>query len=65
MKDIDTAIKGFPTTTKDGVVYIHGSMLCSAFALAGLESLATDNPIYAEAMAKAALLIGKIVDGAK
>lgn len=65
MNDIDTAIKNFPTVVRDGVVYLEGNMLCSAFALAGLESLISGDLVYAEAMAKAASLVGQIVDGAK
>ena len=65
MKDIDTAIKEFPTVTKDGAVYVKGDMLRGAFALAGLQALAGGDIVYAEAMAKAADLVDMIIGAAK
>ena len=65
MKDIDTAIKEFPTVTKDGAVYVKGDMLRGAFALAGLQALAGGDIVYAEGMAKAADLVDMIMEDAK
>ena len=65
MKDIDTAIKEFPTVTKDGAVYVRGDMLRGAFALAGLQALAGGDIVYAEGMAKAADLVDMIMEAAK
>ena len=65
MKDIDTAIKNFPTIVKDGAVFLEGSMLRGAFALAGLQALAGGDIVYAEGMAKAADLVDMIMEDAK
>ena len=65
MKDIDTAVKNFPTIVKDGAVYLEGGMLCGAFALASFEALFIGNAAYAEGMAKAAELIDMIMEAAK
>lgn len=65
MKDIDTAIKNFPTIVKDGVVYVKGDMLRGAFALAGLQALAGGDIVYAEGMVKAADLVDMIIKAAK
>ena len=65
MKDIDTAIKEFPTVIKDGVVFLRGDVLRGAFALAGLQALAGGDIVYAEGMAKAADLVDMIMEAAK
>ena len=65
MKDIDTAIKNFPTVVKDGVVFLEGNMLRGAFALAGLEAIIRGDVVYAEGMAKAADLVDMIIGAAK
>lgn len=65
MKDIDTAIKNFPTIVKDGVVFLEGSLLRGAFALAGLEALVAGDYVYSEGMAKAAELVDMIMKAAK
>lgn len=65
MKDIDTAIKNFPTIVKDGVVFLEGGLLRGAFALAGLEALVRGDAVYAEGMTKAAQLVDMIMEAAK
>ena len=65
MKDIDTAIKEFPTIVKDDVVFLRGDVLRGAFALAGLEALVGGDVVYADGMAKAAELIDMIMEAAK
>ena len=65
MKDIDPAIKNFPTIVKDGVVFLRGDVLRGAFAMAGLEALIGGDPVYAEGMGKAAELINMIMEAAK
>ena len=65
MKDIDNAIKSFPTIVKDDVVFLRGDVLRGAFALAGLEALVGGDVVYADGMAKAAELIDMIMEAAK
>ena len=65
MKDIDPAIKNFPTIVKDGVVFLRGDVLRGAFAMAGLEALVRGDVVYAEGMAKAAELVDMIMEAAK
>ena len=65
MKDIDNAIKEFPTIVKDDVVFLRGDALRGAFALAGLEALVRGDVVYAEGMAKAAELVDMIMEAAK
>ena len=65
MKDIDNALKSFPTIVKDDVVFLRGDALRGAFALAGLDAIVSGDIVYAEGMAKAADLVDMIMEAAK